>query len=61
MDQKMHMLTSQEIIEIDALMKRATLQGVEAYRMVELSDKLGVMHRQALEREAQAEEPPGED
>ena len=57
-DEKMQFetLTSQEIVEIDALMKRAHMQGSEAYRMVELTEKLGRMHRQAMAREAETPE-----
>ena len=45
------MLPPGEIVEIDELMKRAMVSGKEAFRLVELSNKLGVMHREALERQ----------
>ena len=51
-EETVEMLTAQEISEIAELLSRANIGTREAYRYVELNDKLGRMHREALEREA---------
>ena len=63
---KEEILSAQEITEIAEIMSRANISTKEAYRYVDLNDKLGRMHEQAAARENAAaeklnEEPPSED